>query len=477
MARPVLSVASEVAPLIKTGGLADVAGALPAALAAEGWAMRTLVPGYRKVMAAAEWAEVWHWPDLFGGPGWLRQGRAAGLDLLVLDAPHLFDRPGGPYLDEGGRDWPDNPERFAALCWAAAEIGAGAVGDWRPEVIHLHDWQAGLVPVYLHARGGARPGTLITIHNVAFAGSAPADRLAALRLPGWSYTPEGLEFYGRISTLKAGLVWADRITTVSPTYARELLTPEFGMGLDGLLRARGGALCGILNGIDETAWNPATDPEIATFRSARGKAKNRAALCAEFGVSPPAGPLCIVVSRLSEQKGLDLLLAALPRLLEAGGALAVLGAGDPGIEQAFRAAAAADPGRIGVRIGYDEGLAHRMFAGADAVLVPSRFEPCGLTQMYGLRYGAVPVVARTGGLADTVIDANDAALRAGVATGVQFRTGDAGALGTALERLAELHADPAIWAQVQRNAMRHPVGWGASAPQYARLYNGIARTA
>jgi starch synthase len=477
-ARPVLSVASELAPLIKTGGLADVTGALPAAMAAEGWALRSLVPGYPAVMAAAEdLSEIWHWPDLFGGPGWLRAGRGAGLDLLILDAPHLYDRPGGPYLDATGRDWPDNDARFAALAWVAAEIGAGAAGDWRPEVVHVHDWQAALAPVYLHARGGPRPGTLITIHNIAFPGSAPADRLGALRLPGWSYTPGGLEFYGRISMLKAGLVWADRITTVSPTYARELLTPEFGMGLDGVLRSRGGALCGILNGIDETAWNPATDPAVHPYRSARGKARNRAALAAEFGIAPPSGPLAIVVSRLSEQKGLDLLLQALPRFLAAGGALALLGAGDPAIERAFVSSAAADPARVGVRIGYDEGLAHRMFAGADAVLVPSRFEPCGLTQMYGLRYGAVPVVARTGGLADTVIDANDAALRAGVATGVQFRAGDTQALAVALERLAGLHADRTAWGQLQRNAMRHPVGWGASAPQYARLYEEIARAA
>jgi starch synthase len=473
--RPVLSVASEVAPLVKTGGLADVAGALPGALAPLGWRLVTLLPGYPAVLAAlSERREVWWWGGCFGGEARLWAGRAAGLDLFVLDAPHLYVRGGGPYLDEAGRDWPDNPERFAALCWAAAEVALGRAGAFRPEVVHLHDWQAGLVPAYLRAAGAARPGTLITVHNVAFHGLAPPERLAALRLPGWTFTPEGLEFWGRISALKAGLVWADRITTVSPTYARELMTPEFGMGMDGILRARAGVVTGILNGIDKRIWDPAADPEVLPFRTPRGKGPNRARLLAEFGLGPVPGPLAVVVSRLSEQKGLDLLLAALPRLLAAGGALVLLGSGEARLEAAFRAAAAAEPARVAVRIGYDEALAHRMFAGGDAVLVPSRFEPCGLTQMYGLRYGAIPVVARTGGLADTVIDANEAALRAGAATGIQFHPVTAEALGAALERLAALHADRALWPRMQRAAMKADMGWAASASAYAALYAELA---
>jgi starch synthase len=470
-------VASEVTPLVKTGGLADVVGALPGALKPEGWAIRTLVPGYPAVLEAARRGrEVWREEALFGGTGRVLAATVAGLDLLVLDAPHLFVRVGGPYLGPDGRDWPDNAERFAALGWAGAAIAAGGAEGWRPEAVHVHDWQAGLLPVYLRQRSGG-PGVLITIHNVAFHGLAPAEKLARLRLPPEGFTPEGFEFYGRISALKAGLVAADRISTVSPTYARELLMPEFGMGLDGVLRARAHDLTGILNGIDEDAWNPAADPAIAAYRTPKGKARNRAALLAEMGLEAPGGPLCVVVSRLSEQKGLDLLLAALPRLLAAGGGLALLGSGEAGLEMAWRAAAEAAPGRVAVRIGYDEGLAHRMIAGGDAILVPSRFEPCGLTQMYGLRYGTLPVVALTGGLADTVIPANDAGLRAGVATGVQFHPVTAAALGDALEAVAALYARPEVWARMQRNAMRHPVGWAASAPAYAALYASLARPA
>jgi starch synthase len=475
--RQVLSVASEVTPLVKTGGLADVAGALPGALKAESWAMRTLLPGYPSVLEKVKAGrEVWREEHLFGGPARVLAAKAAGLDLLVLDAPHLYDRDGGPYLGRDGRDWPDNPERFAALSWAGAAIARGEAEGWQPEAVHVHDWQAGLVPVYLRERGGG-PGTLITIHNIAFHGLADAAKLAWLRLPQSGFTPTGFEFWGRISALKAGLVYADRISTVSPSYASELLTPEFGMGLDGVLRTRAADLTGILNGIDEAAWDPATDPAIRPYKAPAGKAKNRAALCEEFGLVPPEGPLCVVVSRLSEQKGLDLLLAALPRLLAAGGALAVLGAGDAGLEADFREAAHADPDRIAVRIGYDEALAHRLVAGGDAILVPSRFEPCGLTQLYGLRYGTLPVVALTGGLADTVIPANDAAIRAGVATGLQFHPVTVGALGNALERLAALFAERAVWTRMQRNAMRQPVGWAASAPAYAALYESLARSA
>jgi starch synthase len=472
--RQVLSVASEMAPFVKTGGLADVAGALPAALASEGWELRTLIPGYPGVLeASGEGREVWREERLFGGPGRVLEVPSEAGALLVLDAPHLFLRAGGPYLGPDGRDWPDNPERFAALSWAGAALAGGEGRDWRPEVVHVHDWQAGLVPLYLRQRGGG-PRVLLTIHNIAFHGLADADLVGRLRLPPEGFTPEGYEFWGRISALKAGLVHADLISTVSPTYARELLTPEFGMGLDGVLRARAADLVGILNGIDTELWDPAGDAAIRPYRAPAGKAANRAALCTELGLDPPLGPLCVVISRLSEQKGLDLLLAALPRLLAVGGALALLGAGDGGLEAAFRTAAAAAPGRVAVRIGYDEALAHRLVAGGDAILVPSRFEPCGLTQMYGLRYGTLPVVALTGGLADTVITANDAALKAGVATGLQVHPVTAAALGEALERLAALYADRRVWARMQRNAMRQQVGWAAQAPAYAALYRRLA---
>lgn len=475
----VLSVASECFPLVKTGGLADVVGALPSALAPESIAVRTLLPGYPGVMAQSASADLVHGFDsLFGGPARLLASRTAGLDLLVLDAPHLYARPGGPYNDPQGRDWPDNPQRFAALCWVAAEIGRGLLPGWRPRILHAHDWQAGLAPAYLHYSEGYRPGTIFTVHNLAFQGWTPPSLLPELRLPPQSFDIDGVEFFGGIGFLKAGLRLADRITTVSPTYAREITTPEEGMGLDGLLRARSGVLHGILNGIDEAAWNPAEDRHLASPFGAEDPERreaNRAALRNRMGLADEPAPLVLgVVSRLTGQKGMDLLLACLPTLLERGMRLAMLGAGEPGLEQGFRAAAAMHPGRVAVHIGYDEALAHAIQGGCDALLVPSRFEPCGLTQLCALRYGALPVVARVGGLADTVIDANEAALAAGVATGLQFAPTTTHALEAALARLAALWEDRPTWRRIQLNAMKAPVGWARSAARYAALYRDVA---
>ncbi|MHA3976921.1 glycogen synthase GlgA [Halovulum sp. GXIMD14794] len=471
--RQALSVASECVPLVKTGGLADVVGALPAALAPQGWALRTLLPGYPKVMATmGEAREVWQAAELFGGPARLLAAEAEGLDLLVLDAPHLYDRAGTLYLNPEGFDWPDNPERFAALSLAATEVAAGALGDWRPEVVHVHDWQAALTPTYMKGRSIDVP-VLLTVHNIAFHGLAPSDRLEALHLPRIRFTPEELEFWGQLSALKAGLVDAAAVSTVSPTYARELMSPRFGMGLEGVIATRAADLHGILNGIDTAVWSPEADPAITSYSAPKGKAANRAALLEEFGIEPGPGPLCIVVSRLTGQKGLDLLLHAAPRLLAAGGMIALLGTGEKGLEGGWKDLGERSPA-VGVHIGYDEAMSHRMFAGADAVLVPSRFEPCGLTQMYGLRYGTIPLVARTGGLADTVIDANEAALRAGVATGLLVEPDDEAALGAGLERLVDLHAQPELWAKMQRNAMKHPVGWRTSAAEYAALYDSLS---
>ncbi|SMY09542.1 glycogen synthase GlgA [Flavimaricola marinus] len=470
----VLSVASECAPLVKTGGLADVVGALPAALAHEGVGFRTLLPGYPAVLKAlGDAATVYTEPNLFGGPGKLLAGTAAGLDLLVIDAPHLYDRGGSIYLSPKGRDWPDNPERFAALCWMAARIGMGAIDDWRPDVLHCHDWQAGWVPEYLHDMGGTgKVGTVMTIHNIAFQGNADAAKIPALRLRHSRMTKDGYEFWGRASALKAGLMGADKLTTVSPTYARELMTDSFGMGLDGVMRLRSADLSGILNGIDEEVWNPATDPEIKPYKTPRGKAANKAALRAEIGLDEAEGPLCVMITRLTEQKGVDLLLEAMPTLLARGGQLAVLGSGDPAFEDALRNAARND--QVAVHIGYDEALSHRMIAGGDAILVPSRFEPCGLTQLYGLRYGTIPVVGLTGGLADTVINASTAALDVQAATGIQFNPITAQSLRSALSQLCDLYADSTTWAKMQKNAMRQPVGWGPSARAYAALYRDIA---
>ncbi len=473
MSGRVLSVASECVPLVKTGGLADVVGALPGALKAQGWDMRVLMPCYRALRAqVADWAEVWREPALWGGEGRVLAGQVAGIDLLLLDAPHLYDRDGGPYGGPGG-DWGDNPQRFAALSWVAARIAREGVQGWTPQVLHAHDWQAGFAPAYLayHGSGGCR--SVITVHNIAFQGWAPAAMLGDLRLPASAFHPGALEYYGGLSSLKAGLVTADRITTVSPRYAAELMRPEFGMGLQGVIAARAADVSGILNGVDLDVWSPETEAvnPYSTGKMA-GKSAARAALCAEFGVEVP-GPLAIVVSRLTDQKGIDLLPAALPDFIQGGGGLIVLGSGDPGLEGAMRQLAARFPGRVAVRIGYDEGLSHRMFQGADAVLVPSRFEPCGLTQMYGLRYGTLPVVAATGGLADTVIGATPATLAAGVATGIVFYPTDALALGLALRQLLALHADRPAWARAQAAAMAHPVGWETSAAAYAALYERL----
>ncbi|MGY6548274.1 MAG: glycogen synthase GlgA [Roseinatronobacter sp.] len=467
----VLSVTSEAAPLVKTGGLADVAGALPAALTGHGVEMRTLLPGYPVVMDALVAPRVLalvH--DCFGGPARVLGAQAGGLEVLVLDAAHLYARGAGIYLDATGRDWPDNPERFAALSWVAAQIADGLIADWQPRIVHAHDWQGGFAPCYI-ARGPAagRVRTVLTIHNIAFQGLVPADRIGALRLDPADFTPAGFEYWGKISALKAGLVFADRLTTVSPSYAAELLTPEFGMGQQGVLMQRRDVLSGILNGIDLSIWSPEHDPLITPYTRPEGKAANKAALQAELGLPAASGPLCIVISRMTEQKGLDLLLDALPVLLERGGQLAVLGSGDAVLQAAFERAAQHPD--VAVRIGYDEALSHRMLAGGDAILVPSRFEPCGLTQLYGLRYGTLPVVALTGGLADTVIPATPASLRPKpVATGLQFSPITALALSHALERLCALHAEPRIWRQMQRNAMAQPVGWDQSAAAYAALY-------
>ncbi len=470
----VLSVASECAPLVKTGGLADVAGALPGALAPLDVEMRTLLPGYPAVMKALTGAQcVAEISGLFGGAARLLSGKAAGLSLFVLDAPHLFDRGAGIYLNDDGVDWPDNPERFAALCRVAADIAGGSLGDWRPDLVHCHDWQAGLVPYYLKRDGVSVPSVL-TIHNIAFQGLVPMARAKALGIAKADLTREGVEYWGQISALKAGLVWADRLTTVSPTYARELMTPEFGMGLDGVLQSRKPDLSGILNGIDLDVWSPGVDTHIHQYKIPRGKAANKTALRDEFGLPDADGPLCVVVSRLTEQKGLDLLLDALPALLDRGGQLALLGSGDPALEKAF---AGYDHPHVAARIGYDEALSHRMMAGGDAILVPSRFEPCGLTQLYGLQYGTLPVVALTGGLADTVIPATPATMAKEVATGLQFHPVTADALSNALMELCDLFAAPKLWSKMQRNAMAQPVGWAPSVAAYAALYDDLMKAA
>ena len=468
----VLFVVSECAPFVKTGGLADVAGALPIALAQIDINVRVLLPGYSSVMKQIKPSEtVAKYEDLFGGPATLLSCKVAGLDMLILNAPHLYDRDGAIYGDAAGVDWPDNPKRFAALCKVGAEIAKNGIDQWKPDVVHGHDWQAGLTPEYMLAVGTKTP-FVFTIHNIAFHGNAPADQLEPLELNAGRFTPDGFEYWGQISALKAGLMGANKINTVSQTYADELLTPEFGLGMDGVMRTRHTDLTGILNGIDLDVWNPTTDPYITVYKNPSEKTANKRALRKEFGLGPAKGPLCVLVSRLTEQKGIDLLLDALPALLDQGGQLAVLGSGDPVLEASLTNAANHHK-NLSVHIGYNEKLSHRMMAGGDAILVPSRFEPCGLTQLYGLRYGTVPLVALTGGLADTVINASPAALARNVATGVQFFPITAQALANAFIRLTELFTNKKIWRKLQRNGMKQPVGWETSAHAYKEIYGNI----
>jgi starch synthase len=475
----VLAVASEAVPLVKTGGLADVVGALPAALAPEGIAVTTLLPLYPAVRDAVPRPRTLRRiAALYGGPARLLAAEVSGMRLLLLDVPHLYDRPGGPYLGPDGLDWPDNALRFAALGRVAADVARTATGRARIDAVHAHDWQAGLVGAYLRHGPGRRVPVLFSIHNLAFQGRFPAALFPALGLPAEAFSVEGVEYGGGVGFLKAGIWYADRITTVSPSYAAEIMTPEGGMGLDGLLRGRADALSGILNGLDTSLWDPSADPLLpAPFSAAdlAPRAAAKAALRSAFGLAAdPEAPLFAFIGRLAWQKGVDLLLDALPALLGAGGQLALLGSGEPALQQACLDAAAANPGRVGARIAFREDLAHLLYAGADCVIVPSRFEPCGLTQLCALRYGAPPLVARAGGLADTVVDANDAALAAGVATGLMVPPGSVPGLAAGILRAAALWRDRPAWARMQANAMASDLSWGRSAGRYAALFREVA---
>jgi len=474
----VLHVAAEVYPHVKTGGLADVVGALPVAQARLGIDSRLLLPGLPALRAALEAPRIV--TDV--GPAFgaarvrLLQGQLAGLDLPVwlVDAPLLYGRAGNPYQRDDGSEWPDNLQRFGLLGWVAAQLACGALDpDWSPDVLHAHDWHAGMACAYLAAHA-ARTRSVFTVHNLAYQGLFPHQDAALLGLSSRFMSSAGLEFHGQLSFMKAGLKFADRVTTVSPRYAQEIATPEFGHGLDGVVRARAGAVSGILNGIDTAVWSPATDPLLAAAYDAEaldGKAACKAALQVEAGLAVAAdAPLLLALSRLTQQKGLDLLLQALPGWLALGGQLVVQGTGDPALQQAFLDAARAHPGRVAAFIGYDEERAHRLVAGADLIAVPSRFEPCGLTQLYGLRYGTLPVVHRVGGLADTVVDADEAALREDRATGFAFTGASPDALARALRHALDGWHHPAAWQRVVRRAMAQDTSWRVPAARYAALY-------
>jgi starch synthase len=484
----VLSIASEIYPLIKIGELADVTGALPIALKSEGIEIRTLVPGYPGVMASLGPVEgVLHLPHFFGADARLLWATSCELNLFVLDAPHLFARAGNPYLRPDGVDWPDNALRFAALARIAADIGLGAVSSFVPDIVHAHDWHAALALAYLHYSNRRRPATVMTVHNIAYQGVFPREMLAAIGLPAQSFAINGVEYFGKIGFLKAGLFFADHITTVSPTYAKEILSDEGGMGLGGLLRKRSRDLSGIINGVDISLWDPSTDPHIpgcfytdvpGGFESdvLTNRAINKVALQQRLGLQRAPNAFTLgVIGRLSRQKGLDLLLECLPTILSEGMQLAVMATanGDRSLQYRYLAAAQANPDWVSVTIGHDEGLGHLIQAGADALVVPSRFEPCGLTQLCALRYGTVPIVSRVGGLEDTVVDAEGAAVIGGRQTGFKFGPVSAENLAGVLQRANATFHDVAAWRRIQHNGMSTDVSWRNPAKHYASLYRRL----
>ena len=481
----VLHVCTEIYPVVKTGGLADVTSALPLALTRLGCDIRMLVPGFPAFHEhLIDQQPVFSLPPRFGAAA-LRVlvGKLPENDLTVyfIDAPGLFDRAGNPYTNAAHQDYPDNDRRFALLCWIAARLAEGMDADWTPEVVHAHDWHAGLVPAYLKASAfwRKRPlaGSVFTVHNLAYQGNFSGSVFGELDLPPHFFDVNGLEFHGQLSFIKAGLVYADKITTVSPTYAREILRPENAFGLDGVLQHRIADLHGILNGIDVATWNPATDATIATTygpRSLSKKAACKTALQIESGLTVQNdAPLLCIVSRLAVQKGLDIVLDAVPDILSMGGQIVVLGAGDMSLETAFKNLAAAHPRSIAIHTGYDELKSHRVIAGSDLILLPSRYEPCGLTQLYGLRYGTLPLVHRVGGLVDTVVNSSDENIKAGIATGFTFDGFYYEAFMGAVRHAFRLFEDQTRWQKIQRTAMRQPFTWENSAKAYLQLYEQV----
>ena len=473
----ILFVASEMAPWVKTGGLGDVAAALPQALRRDGHDVRVLLPHYPALAAAFPRARaVAELPALAPAlpPARLLAAEsAAGLPLLLLDCPDIYGAGGDPYLDTYGQDRHDNPVRFGLLSRVAALLGQSRSPlDWRVDVVHLNDWQSALAAAYLHYEGGA--ASVVTVHNIAFPGCFGREHLAGLGLPQSAWRFDGVEYHGQLSFLKSGLQFASAISTVSPTYAQEIQEERLGYGLAPLMRHRAADLRGILNGIDADAWNPATDPALSRPYGAHclgAKRDNKIALQQEMGLElAPERPLFGVVSRLTQQKGLDLLLAVADRLPELPAQLVVLGTGDAQLQRGFRALAERHPGQIAVELGFDDALAHRIEAGADSFLMPSRFEPCGLNQMYSLRYGTPPVVRATGGLADTVVDVSEATLADKTANGFVFQEDTSQALWQAMARAHRAWCDKRLWLRIRQNGMRRDYSWRRAARDYASLY-------
>ena len=477
----ILFASSEAHPLIKTGGLADVSGSLPRAVRNLRHDIRLVLPAYQPVLKQGTRLELAAHLDVpsVDAPVRILSGRLPGckVPLYLIDSPAHFDRAGNPYVMEDGNPWPDNAERFSIFCRAVHALATDAAGlGWHADIVHCNDWQTGLVPPLL-AETPQAPASIFTIHNLAYQGQFDRDTFDALGLPPRWWSMNALEFHDRFSFIKGGLVFADWLTTVSPTYAQEIRTPAFGCGLEGLLNRRADTLTGILNGVDYTVWNPGTDTHIAapyTRCSVARKAENKHTLLERMGLPVrEAAPLFAIVSRLVAQKGIDLVLEILPMLLQHNAQLVVLGNGDKRLEAALRKANSQHPDSVGLHVGYDEPLSHQIEAGADMFLMPSRFEPCGLNQVYSLRYGTVPIVRRTGGLADTVVDTTPATLADKTATGFCFDATTGRALWEAMERALHYYHEPSHWQQLIETGMRQDFSWRRSAAHYVEVYERV----
>lgn len=470
----ILFVSSEVYPLAKTGGLADVSAALPAALGAQGLDVRLMLPGYPHALEAVENRKIVARFDTGASAGRIVEGVMpdSGLPVYLYDAPSLYARPGSLYHDAAGREWHDNHIRFGWLCRAAAAVALNQASvGWKPDIVHANDWHTGLLPALLHGHADA-PRSVFTVHNLAFQGNFPLSAAADIDLPCELRASEGIEFYGQLSFLKAGLHFSDQLTTVSPNYAREILTAKFGCGFDGLLRSRASDLTGILNGVDYGVWDPARDPALPMRYRADdldGKRACKAAIQADLGLETSDRPLAIYVNRLTEQKMADIVLAALPEILAGGVQVVIHGQGDRHLESALSQVVKGQERQIAVRIGYEEPLARRLNAAADISLTPSRFEPCGLTTMYAMRYGALPVTRAVGGLADTVVDPESEAAHHVGATGFLFEGETPQAMTGALRRAARCFRSR-DWSRHQRTAMQRNFAWERSAQHYGEVY-------
>ena len=466
----VLFVTPECAPLVKTGGLGDVSAALPPALRGIGVDARVLMPGYRAVLAGIENAKELGRFDVFGHSVRLLEATLPGaVPLIVVDQPQLFDRKGGPYQSEDGNDWEDNALRFGVLSKVAAVLGSMQCPlAWRPHVVHCNDWPTALAPAFLRFATGRHAASLTTIHNLAFQGIFEPAQVRRLELPAESLGLSGLEFYGRMSFLKGGLVYADAINTVSPTYAREIQSERLGFGLEGVLQMRHEVLYGVLNGIDTGIWDPSTDALIAARYDAASlekKRANKAALKQRVGLGGDIDrPLLAMVTRLTHQKGIDLAVDAAATLIGMGAQLLVVGTGDRDLVGRLHGLQAHHPQDVGLFIGFDESLAHLVEAGADVFLMPSRFEPCGMNQMYSQRYGTPPIANATGGLVDTIEDE---------VTGFLMKSATPEALIEASRRAIAAYRDASRWREIQRAGMARDFGWAAAARAYVGIYEKI----